>query len=207
MRPRAAARIATARSFSFGGDTASPAITNNQPETKWAQPRAGGALSKGGKTMRQLLRKVFLTIFAVLLLCSLLGMYTCYHYLAPPGNNEQTAQRNADAAPEGNSAGTTNGPSYHALGEYEEPLLPVLTVLCAPGLFVLGKIGIVPASTPVWVIAGGISWPSWAVSLRLAWIVPARYFGFGYSPESYHWWQWIGPPWRPAYKLLDPTIH
>ena len=90
--------------------------------------------------------------------------------------------------------------------EYEPPPSPMAAALCAPGLMALNVFGLAPDGPLAWLFVILLSWAAWTTGLRLLWILPARYFGWGYSPRAFRYWLWLGIPWRPVRRALDPAL-
>ncbi len=90
---------------------------------------------------------------------------------------------------------------------YAKEFTPAVPILCAPGLRLLEALGFTVNSIPEWIIVILISFRVWGLSARLGWIIPARIFGFGYSPRAFRYWLCLTTlPWRPLYGLTRPLL-
>ena len=74
----------------------------------------------------------------------------------------------------------------------------VLTAFMAPGLYLCGLVGFHPSSGYTLLMVLLFSWWVWATAIRLAYLIPARQFGF-YDPGQFQSWLWLWFPWRPLY--------
>lgn len=176
-------------------------------------------------------RNLFYAIFFIGLLYTASCMYSCYKVIVPdqPESGRQRLKlRSERIAPSGKfdltppttplpdpdlstleftSRDALEDPGLAGVFYYEEPLSPLTEVLCAPGLLLLRAFGFEPESELTWLLVILTCWEVWAVGLRLSWIIPARYFGWGYSPRAFRYWQWLGIPWQPLCAALQPGIH
>lgn len=150
------------------------------------------------------MRKLIFILAAVGLFYLAGSAYSCYRQVFPPP--EQTAET-TDGAPGAEQGSAGPGFSEGILASpYAGQIRQLAPYFCAPGLFVLTFLSFDPDSIAEWIFAFVFSWWAWGTAIRLAWIVSARIFGFGYSPRAFRYWLLLVPPWRFLYGLIRPVI-
>jgi type IV secretory pathway TraG/TraD family ATPase VirD4 len=155
-----------------------------------------------------MLRKLFFAVFLAGLLYMASAMYACYGRLFPqikpaPAASVSKPTESRFAKIEATLTAYTK---VILASPYADQIWDFAPTFCAPGLAVLTFLFIETDSPVEWGIAFVLSWWFWGTLLRLAFIIPARFFGIGYAPSRFLYFLWLLPPWRPFYGMLRPVI-